>query len=275
MKNERGIALVAVAVLILLAAITVLSISRLISGSAPVTEANVSTEQALYAAQAGVYSAIYYYRDTGYWFPREVYLAENNIQGVSAYIGQISNFLLVAAHPARIVSGVYYGIQDFGLTNINALQGLRISKIKVEYYPTTSSGVTIEMNGLTLGSSAITISPTSGPSGTEFSLSTAFQIAAKTGYTGVGQNIFKFNTSLPSNMTLTATFYVSDLSGISTYTRKSVIMKNGVGGNNEFGITSTGRAGVSQEWERTIEATYDVDTRTITSWQEGDTHLEQ
>ena len=274
MKNERGIALIAVAVLILLASIIVLSISRLISGSAPVTEASVSTEQALYASQAAIYDAIRTYRENGSWYAHiEESLSGASSQNIKAYVGNISNFLLVAARPARTVSGVTNAIQDFGLSNINYNQGLQISKVKVKYYPTVSSGVDIVMTGLKLGGSVMSISPASGSSDTEFTLATPFTIAARTGYTAAAQNAFVFNTLLPSNMTLNATFYVSDMSGIATYTRKSVIINNGAGGNNEFTITATGKAGENLEWKRTIEATYDTGTSTITSWQELDSHL--
>ena len=61
MHDNKGIALIAVIIIIVIAAIAVLEVASFISNGLALSVAKASMAQAIYAAQAGIYAAIYDY----------------------------------------------------------------------------------------------------------------------------------------------------------------------------------------------------------------------
>lgn len=263
MSHKKGIALIAVIIIILITAIAVLGIVVFISNSLLLNVARASMEGAIFAAQAGVYAAIYDYLAT----PSQAYWSKatnvNIIGNVYYHIGRDANFLLVDADNPQTAnsSGTNNRLQRILLSNINQTQAIRVNRMRVEWYNFTGNLNQIVLGGTTRWSGTAT-------SGQPITLNSIFTLNARQAFTGTTSNTWRFTTTIPNNAIILVTFSFADNS-----TRKAYLFNNGRSGNNEFSITATGEVRGAARWRRTIEATYDVGVRRITSWEEWDSHI--
>ncbi len=258
--GEKGIALIVVIVIVVITAIIILGIASFISNALALATAKSSMEGALFAAQAGIYAAIYDYLavpSARYWTKT----ANVNITGNKYYsVGKDANFLLVNAFNPQISNKV---LQAVPLSNINQTQAITVKQMIVEW--TGLSGST-RLNQVYLGGTRRWNSSVS--SGQLLTLSPQFQMNATVVYSGTTQNRWIFSVNLPTNATVIVTFIFTDGSS-----RKTYLLNEGHGGNNEFSITATGAVRGTTNWRRSIEATYDVTVGKITSWQEVGSHI--
>lgn len=264
MGHKKGIALIAVIIIILITAIAVLGIVVFISNSLLLNVARASMEKAIFAAQAGAYAAIYDYLANAPGAPYWAKARDVNIIGNVYYdVGKDANFLLVDADNPQTVndSGTNNRLQRIALRNTNQTQTIRVNRMKVEWYNFGGN-----LNRIALGGNARWTG--TATSGQLITLSSIFTLNARQSFTGTTGNTWRFTTTIPNNAIILVTFYFTDNS-----TRKAYLLNNGRSGNNEFSITATGEVRGSVNWRRTIEATYDMGVRRITSWQETDSHI--
>ncbi len=240
-------------------AVAVSGIAVFISNSLVLNVVRASMEGALFAAQAGVYAAIYDYMASPtqpYW----IKAANVNIIGNVYYsVGKDANFLLLDADNPQTAnaSGTNNQLQRISLTNINQTQAIRVNRMMVEWYNFGGNLNRIVLGGTTRWTG-------SAISGQLITLSSTFTMNARQAFTGTTSNTWRFTATIPKEAIILVTFYFTDNS-----TRKAYLFNNGRSGNNEFSITATGEVRGATNWRRTIEATYDVGVNRITSWQEG------
>lgn len=276
MAYKKGIALIAVIIIILFVIIATLGISVFISRGAVLNVVRASREGALYAAQAGVYAAIYDYLANSaqpYWDTASDVNVANNVYycvGGRGSTRRMANFLLVDADNPQTANsiGTNNRLQRIPLSNINQTQSITVNRMMVEWYNFAGSLNQIALGGTTRWSGTAS-------SGQLITLASQFTMNAQQSFSAATDNTWRFTVSIPNNAIIAVTFYFTDNS-----TRKAYLMTNKYqesssrSGNKEFTITSTGEVRLGgNPWRRTIEATYDVGVNRITSWQESDTHL--
>lgn len=263
MSDDKGIALIAVIIIILITAIAVLEVASFISNALALNVVKGSMEQAIYAAQAGIYAAIYDYLldpTLPYWIK---VTTPQNISGNIYYkVGKDANFLLVSAVAAQRSSTT---LRNISLFNINETQPITVNKMKVEWSNFSSTLREIRLGGAVLWSG-------SSPSGTIITLSSPFTLIPKQFFAGRGDNTWRFANNIPAGAVIIATFIFDPPSGDGS-SRKAILWTSGAGRKNEFSVSATGEARGKIAWKRTVEATYDAGSGVITSWQEIERHL--
>ena len=257
MADRKGFALVVVIILILVIAAIMLGLASFVVNSEYLVTSRAARETALYDAQAGIYWALIdYITDSSI-----TKVTSDSSLGVGSYkVGKDANLLLIDAdRPLGITTT---SLTNIGLANIGT-SSVIINRVVMQW----SFGGNI---------TRVTLGGASGPgyswTGTKTSpadiiLSTPYTIAAAGTY---ANNSFLFSSAVPLNAVISATFYCSG-DGSS---REAMLYNNGRSGNKEFSITATGKVAAGKlTWKRTIEATYDVGTSKITSWNETESHL--
>jgi len=269
MRSPRtgGIALIAVILLVIIASIVIMGIASLLSNSIYSGSVEIMRAQALAAAQAGVYAAIADYSHDSLWDKPPAVNVSGNIYysvGGGTAIRQ-ADFLLVDASNSQVPSAPNNTkLQAIPLTNINAASAITVNQLAVDW----NFGGTL--TGIALDAGALKWTGASGAPTAALTLSPNLSINAGVtiGSAPASANRLEFSSAIPSDGIIVATFYFSDGSS-----RKAILYNGVSGGNNEFLITSTGEVRSTITWKRTIEATYDVGTTKITSWQETESHL--
>lgn len=256
LNNRSGIALILVIAVILIVAIMVAGITAFVSGSLMLNSVRSSMEKALYAAQAGIYAAIYdYLADPAnpYWRKaRDIVMIPN----VSYSVGKDADFLLVDADYPDLYNAI---VRRINLFNTNDNQSITVDRMALEWANFPGASLTqITLGGRRCWSG-------SAKSGEMVTLSRRFRLDARQSATGVTTNAWQFSSNIPKEAMIEATFYFTDGSS-----RKALLYNMGRSGNLEFSVTATGRSG---SWKRTVEATYDTGVNRITSWQETDSHI--
>lgn len=259
MSDKKGIALIIVIIIIVIAAVIVMGITSFISSGMSLNIARASMEGAVCAAQAGLYAGIYdYIQNPGqlYWGKsRNINMVENRFYSA----GIDANFLLIDASSPRAVG---QRIERIPLTNINETDAITANEVSVEWYNFAGASlVSVRLGGISRWSGL-------AASGERLALTPAFRINPKQSLSADSDNIWQFSANIPSDGTVIATFFFSDGSS-----RKAYLFNSGKGGNKEFSITATGETRGTTNWKRTIEATYDIGTNNVTSWQEVDDHI--
>ena len=261
--DSKGIALIAVIIIILITAIAVLGITSFISNALALTTVRASMEQAISAAQAGIYAAIYdYLLDPALPYWTKVTTPQNISGNIYYKVGKDANFLLVSAVAAQRSSRTLINIPLF---NINETQSITVNKMKVEWSNFTSTLREIRMGGVSRWSG-------SSPSGTTITLSSPFTLSSKQFFARGNDNTWRFNNNIPAGAVIIATFIFDPPTGDGS-SRKAVLWTSGAGRKNEFSVSATGEARGKIAWKRTVEATYDAGSGVITSWQETEGHL--
>ncbi len=264
MSKTKGLALIVVIIIIVASAVVILGIASLISTSLTLDIVEAAMEDAISAAQAGIYAGINDYLAS----PGQPYWSKavgTNVVGDSYYsVGKDANFLLVDADSPQTSNsggGSNNLLRNVPLSNISQTQAITVNQVKVEWYNFGGSLNRIELGNTTRWTGTAS-------SGTTVTLSSPFTLAAQQSFTGVGHNAWRFTVSIPNNAIVLVTFYFTGGSS-----RKAYLLNNGRSGNKEFSITATGEVRGATRWKRTIEATYDVGVNRITSWQESDSHI--
>ena len=259
MARSKGFALIITIVLILVIATIILGLVSFIANSAYLIMGRVARETAISAAQAGVYWMIADYVTNN--SVSKVTLDSYLIPKLDSYkVGTDANLLLVDADfPTGILTT---SLASIGLANIGA-SDVTISRVIVEW--DFGDKITAVSLGGEPGPNYSWIGSRSSPA--DIILNKSYEIDAGASYTN---NFFIFHNVIPRDSIISVTFYCLDDSS----SRKALLYNAGRSGNKEFSITSTGKVVSGRfTWRRTIEATYDVGTSRITSWNETEKHL--
>jgi len=252
--NKKGIVLIGVIIIIVALSIVALGITIYISEALRANVGNINQTKALYMAQTGIMRAIVDYRDGGSWNP-----AQNvNVEGGFYYhLGKNANFLLVDASAPKISGKKLIKIP---IQNINASSSITITDMIVSW------GFGGSLVGVKLGNTLVWSGTASSPASLNV---TDLTIASGTSYSGYNDQEWEFSTASIIG-DVVCTFILSDGSQIKSY-----LIKNDLSGSKEFSITATGevRSGTAVQARRTLNATYDIGTSKITSWQESQNHI--
>ena len=265
-KNKKGIALIAVIMLIAVVTVTVGGIASFVANNLVLSATRAARTKALYAAQAGVYNAIYAsrYSNADWKKNRDIQLC----QGVSYSYGQEANFIRVDATAPRLGNwftsgppgpGSFGVVERLSFRNTSS-ETITMNRIKFEWYNVNDPSFVFR--GIRMGASRYIGHV---PSGQIIDLSPFYVMQPNS---GIGDVWLFFSKSVPTDIVLIVTFYFTDASA-----RKAVLLNNSRSGNNEISVTSTGKVSGNPVFKRTIEATYDFSMGTITSWQEVETHI--
>lgn len=253
--NNKSFVLIEVIIIIVLLAIVALGIATYVTESLRYNISNINQDKALYLAQAGIMRAIVDYKNNGSWSPMQ---NVNVAEGLYYHIGGgSSDFLLVDASDPIVVNKDLYRvpIKNIGSNAITITDmivtwnfGGNISKVK-------------------LGGSWVWIGSQPSPANLDI---TDFTIPAGTEYVSFNLQDWNFAYIIPVGFTTVVTFIFSDGSS-----RKVILAQNQRAGNKEFTVKATGevRSGNKVEDRRTLVATYDTNTSTITSWEETQDHI--
>ncbi len=249
-NTNKGIALITLAIIIAFVAISSLGIASFVFNRLQVSAVNLSQIRTIYLAQAGIYRAIYDYRNEGAWQEMEV-----NISGIQYFrIGENGSFALVDTREDDLI-GNNTMLRNWKVGNVHKANPITITHITVSWSPNISSEriEKIRINNKTKWTGSET-------SGTQIDITdTTINVGDE-----IDNNRFEFNSDM-SGKTITAIFRFSDNSA-----RSAVLYP---ANRKEFSIKSTGKIQDGQTWKRTLEATYDVVNSKITSWKETFNHL--
>jgi len=254
MKNN-GFVLIGLIIIIVLLSIVVLGITTYISEALLLNVSDINQEKAIYSAQAGVMRAIVDYVDGGSWDS-----AQNvNVIGEFYYhLGQDSNFLAIDASNPETSGGDKH-LRKIPIENINASDDIIITDMIVSW--TFGGNITkVKLDNTEVWSGTATT-----PASIDV---TDFTLTPGAVYSGNNDQKWEFQNAISGDVVVT--FIFGDGSQ-----RKAILLDNDSGADNEFSITATGevRNGANVEARRTIEATYDVGTSEITSWEESQIHI--
>ena len=253
--NEKGIVLIVLVIIIVLLAIVALGIATYITEALNFNIANIDQEKALYAAQAGVMSAIVDYVNNGsITAETDIQIADDTYYST----GGAGMFFLADCSSPRIIAS--RKIKDISMTNLNSTDAVTITHMQVSWTPDEGENFT----SIDLGRATVEWTG-SVPSGTNVDM-TDYTIGA-----GISENDVWLDWETGSDMSLKTISAVLTFSDGSTL--EIVLLDEGQGSDNAIVITSTAKAVGSYTWKRTIRAGYDVGTNEITSWEESLDHL--
>ncbi len=254
MKN-KGFVLIEVIIIIVLLAIITLGITVYISEALLLNISDINQEKAIYSAQAGVMRAIVDYVDGGSWDSAE----SINVVGEFYYhVGQDANFLVIDASNPETSGGDKH-LRKIPIENINSSGDIIIADMVVSW---TFGG---NITKVKLGNTDVWSGNTASPASIDV---TDLTLTPGAVYSGNNDQKWEFQNAIDGDVIVT--FIFGDDSQ-----RKAVLLDDNFGSDNEFSITATGevRNGAKVEARRTINATYDVGTSEITSWEESQNHI--
>lgn len=251
MRDKKGIALVLLIMIIVLVVIVVAGLTAFVFESLRLSAFKEQELKTVYLAQAGIMAAIVDQLDGGTWTK-----ATNvNVTGNQYYhLGKDANFLWVDASNPQ-TSGKK--LKRMPIQNINASSAITITGMEVSW---TFGGNIEEVK---LGDTEVWSGAAASPAILNI---VDFTIASGASYTDNDDQQWEFSNDVSGDVACAFTF--SDGSQ-----RKAYLLRSGAGANKEFSITATGEARGNATWRRTVEATYDTGTSTITSWQETSEHI--
>lgn len=263
---KKGIALIALIIIITVVVVTVGGITSFITNGILLAATQSARLQAFYAAQAGIYATIYNYEAASWSKASNIDLGG----GVSYSVGKDANFLLIDASQPEFLKRYFIsgdvvfgncGLMGYIATrNVCADQAITIDKMKVEWYNVDKSD--FFLRGISWGELRFN---GKAASGTTITLNPPCTINANSGAGNVNL-VFPYYPGTEG--IYIATFFCTDGSQ-----RKAVLFNRGYSGNKEFSITSTGTVSGKVNVKRTIEATYDYGCKNITSWREVASHI--
>ena len=265
----KGITLILVILVMTVVSIAVLGIATFITNTVNFVNMERSSEQAYYAAKAGVFDAIADYENVYGGYPNAC-LSER--WGAKDYLlvdatkasRRSENTSEDGQDETHQLTGIdFKSLRDPSVHGIVA-RDVTITSIKVEW----SFGGTLQ--GIVLGGASRWTG--SAATGVTAQLSPALTIGPGqfcfSGTVWEANNRWLFSTRVPNSSSVTMTFYFSTQASSQTYSRRIVILDgSGRAGNAEFCIRSEGFS-TDGRTRRTLEANYDVMTKKITSWQE-------
>lgn len=258
-KKDKAIALIAVILLVLIVSAAVLALAVLLSTELNSGPAISAMDQALFAAQTGVYRFIAEYKLR----PARLSTYGSSLPGNCQYFCQNQiDFLIVDADNPQIASsgGTNNLLQNIPIASLYA-GTLSIISIKLEWdFGGTMNKVSINNKNVWTGNAA---------SGAVINLSSPVNISGTDPMTWIGNNSWRFSNSIANNSTIILTINP----GSPNQSRRIYLYNKGRSGNKEFAITCTGRVIKGASWKRTIKATYDIGVDRITSWQESVNHV--
>jgi hypothetical protein len=251
MRKKKGAALIVLVIIIVLVVIVVAGLTAFVFEGLRLSIFKEQELKTIYLAQAGIMAAIIDYRDGDSWGK-----ATNvNVAGNQYYhVGKDANFLWIDPSSPQ-VSGKT--LKRIAIKNINSSASITVTSLVVDW---TFGGSITEV---TLGNTSVWSGTASSGSTLDI---TDFTISAGTTHSGNNDQKWTFSDNVSG--TVACTFIFSDGSE-----RKALLLNSGAGANKEFSITATGQVNGNATWRRTVEATYDTGTSTITSWQETPEHI--
>ncbi len=251
-SNRKGIALIAAIMLIVFATIAVLGVVRFIAQRLYEQPTEAVFLQTIYLAQAGIHDAIYVFRNhnltaNGYFTLGQTNIDANNYFVLSA----TSANLLMVNTSASVLQSTNQRVGGWTIQNATNSNTIIIASMTVSW-----SGV----SGRTL--SSIYLNNTAvwntggGTSGNTFNIT---HFTLNTTPTSYSNNTLRFSGSM-TGATVNVTFTMTDGSSqaLQIYPALS---------NNNFTVTSKGQT-TGSTLSRSIQATYNAATSTITSYKE-------
>ncbi len=266
MRN-KGIALAALIIIMVLLAIIVFGVTLSITEGLRFNISNINNEKALCVAQAGMMSGLVDYLADGLISPQ----SNINVNPPSEFyysVGESSSFMLIDGSNVRANGRVVntWPIKNF---NFDPASSIVINSIVVEW-DYAANLVNMKIGNNYILKSASLSSPATINSANCFGGSIPLSIQGNTTYSGTNVQYLSFSANIPANLTVSLTFNFSDGSFL-----KKLLINGGKVTNNEFSLRATGKigSGSSALARRTLTATYDVTTNKITSWQESTKHI--
>lgn len=267
--NNKGITLVGVIVIVVLLAIVAFGIVSYISEGLRYNIMNINREKALYAAQAGIMSAIAEYVNNG-TISEET---DTQLTSDTSYsIGGSGMFFLADCSTPRIVAD--RKIKDISMTNLHPTDDITITHMEVSWTPDGGE----HLISIDLGRGTVEWSdPTGVLSGTNIDMAD-FTIPANSTEPDVWLDWEQGSSISP--MTITAALTFSDSS-----TLEIMLLNAGAATVNAIIITSTGKVASNKIWKRTLKVGYDVGEvdpdvhadglgdEEIISWEESQDHF--
>ena len=253
--RQKGLALILVIILIVVAGIIILGTSFFIREQMMLGLVRVYETEALGAAAAGIFSAIAEYQNDGNMNEyTDVSLGGNKSYSVG---GSGMFFLADCSNPTIIADRK---IKDVSMTNLNSTEDVTITHMQVSWAPDGGENII----SIDLGRGTVEWSG-SEPSGTNIDMAD-YTIPADSTENDVWLD-WETGSHI-SSMTITAIITFSDDSTVEV-----TFLNAGSAGNNASIITSTGKVESNVTWKRTLKVGYDVSSNEIVSWEESLDHL--
>lgn len=254
--NKKSILLMEVVMIIVLLSFVALGISAYLFNALGLDVSNANQDKALYAAQAGVMSAIVDYVNNG------SITAETDIElepGVFYSTGGAGMFFLADASNPSVIAN--RKLKNIHMTNLSSTDDITITHMEVSWIPDGGENLI----SIDLGRATAEWTGTA-QSGTNIDM-TDYTIPA-----GVTENDVWLDWEVGSDitsMTISVILTFSDGSKLEI-----VLLDEGLGAASAIVITSTGKVvEMSDTWKRTLKAAYDTGTSEIISWEESEDHL--
>lgn len=254
MKNNGQILIITI-ILIMFATIMVIGISIFLAQILNLNIARANQSKAIYAAQAGAYKAIVDFQNVGAWSTEtDTQISGNIYYSISA---SSSDFLRIDANSSKVLGGGRI-LRDIFIHNANTTDDIILDTITITWDP--DGGETLQKISFALGVFEWTGTASSGTT-----ITLPFTFVAGGDYN------LELNWIPGDNIrdaTITAQLDFSDGSSRTVY-----LLISGEKGSDSLSITATGKVAAKDTWKRTINATYDVTSQEIMSWQEISEHI--
>ncbi|OIO79106.1 MAG: hypothetical protein COW11_01830 [Candidatus Omnitrophica bacterium CG12_big_fil_rev_8_21_14_0_65_43_15] len=251
-KNEKGVVLILVIVLMVLAGILIFSSVTFIRESLNLAVVKQNQTKAINAAQCGIYKAVEDFKRRGYYNPETNVLIWGNEYYTTG--GGAANYLQVDATVLKVEAGGK-ALRQINLKNISGASSMTITDVRLIWEP---NAISENLTKISIGGADWLGSVNSG-------------VLVPINYTLTAGSSTSFRVQwdvVVTSKTITCEFLFSDGSTVTAY-----ILKNGQTAANSFTIKCTGSVVSNITWKRTIIAEYDVGTGKITSWNETNSHL--
>ncbi|MEI8175795.1 MAG: type II secretion system protein [Candidatus Omnitrophota bacterium] len=247
--KSSAFALIALIMIMVLVGIIVAGLTAFVSQSIQRSVAGAEAAKTIYLAQAGIFRALADYRTAGSWSEA----LNVNVDGKGYYhVGRDSDFLLADASAVHANGRV---INAWPLRSLSGSSVIAATSMTVEW---SFGGM---LTRAKIGDQVV-YSGTGVSSPATIALNPAFALGPGDVFTGDNHQYLQFDTNVNGSAAVRLLFK----DGSSA---KIALLKNGLCGNREFSVTATGEFRGSSTWRRTVQATYDTGSGTITSWQES------
>jgi len=237
------------------ATIMILGISIFLSQVLKLNTVRTNQAKAIYAAQAGIYKAIVDFQNAGSWSSEtDAQISGNIYYSISA---SGSDFLRIDANNSKVLGGGRI-LRDIFIHNANATDDIILDTITITWDP--DEGETLQKISFVLGVFEWTGTASSG---TTITLP----------FTFVAGGNYNLELNWVPGDSIRDTTIIAQLDFNDGSSRTVYLLISGEKGSDSLSITATGTVIAEDTWKRTLNATYDVTSEEIMSWQEIPEHI--
>lgn len=254
-KQRKGLALIAAILLIVFVSIVVLGLSTFIVGWYGQIDNTERQEHCIYNASAGIYYALYQYRNSGVLTNGTFSIdAANNFTVSTTLIGDDASSLIIDATGSYLASS-NRDVRGVTLTN-SSLSTITIDRIIVTWTGYSRTLTNIRINNSNVWNSSDSSSPAD------------CNITNTNIYAGATANLtrVRWNSSM-SGRIITLQFIMTDGSASPVCTVYPSPGSTCTAGGSTLTIKSMGKTAGSNQY-RTVEATYNITTGNISDYDE-------